>query len=186
MKVFLAHLIRDGRHGRARVAELGRLLARFEAQPGRTLADPAARAVAERIVHLKRALSAAFGEVRACSGCARGCAAPSGVFDGGRCCGTATLDVFTQPEVRAMKLAGVVPPTSPADDGDERAGCVFRGSTGCTVSVEQRPARCVVYVCHDLRIELEDEGDEARLERIARLRHELEHTLARFEEMTRQ
>ncbi|HEY8428617.1 MAG TPA: hypothetical protein VIL20_09595 [Sandaracinaceae bacterium] len=184
MMVLLSHLIRDGRYGRARVAELGRLLARFEAQPGRLLADPMARAMAERIVYLKRALAEAFAGLRACESCAKGCGGTSGFFEGGRCCGTATLDVFTQPEVRVMNLAGVVPPTRPAEDGDERAGCLFRGSTGCTVNVEQRPARCLVYVCHDLRIELEESGDGPRAERIHRLRRELEATFARFVELT--
>ncbi len=183
VKIFRAHLSRDGRFGRERVAELGRLLARFEEQPGPLLADPGLRAMAERIVHLKRALSREFGEVSACSGCASGCAAPSGFFEGGRCCGTRTLDVFTQPEVRAMKMAGVPAPSAPADDGDERAGCIFRGSRGCTVTTDQRPARCVAYVCHDLRIELEE--DEARHERIQKLRRELVETFERFEQHTR-
>jgi hypothetical protein len=178
----LSHLIRDGRLGRARVTELGRLLARFEAQPGPMLADPSVRAMAERIVHLKRQVRDAFGEVRACSSCARGCVAPSGFFEGGRCCGTATLDVFTQPEARAMKLAGVAPPQVPAEDGDERAGCLFRSSTSCTLPIEQRPVRCVVYVCHELRMEIEE---TERYERIQKLRRELSETFARFEEMTR-
>lgn len=181
MFVFVQHLLRGGRYGRARTAELGRLLARYEAQPGRMLAAPCARALAERIVRLKRELSDALLGVRACASCATGCVAPSGFFEGGRCCGTATLDVFTQPEVRALKLAGVAPPMEPADDGDERAGCLFRGSTGCALAPEERPARCLEYVCHDLRMELEDDG---RLDRINALRRELKDAVARFEVLT--
>jgi hypothetical protein len=207
MLILVQHLIDAGRFDRARVAELGRLLARFEAQPGPMFADPMVRAVAERIVHLKRALSSAIGEVRACSGCARGCVAPAGNlssgrsgarvlparaseaepragqhFEGGRCCGTSTLEVFTQAEVRAMKLARVAPPSHPAEDGAERAGCAFRGAKGCSLSVEQRPMRCLEYVCHDLRMELED---TERFDRIQALRSELTATFARFEELTR-
>jgi hypothetical protein len=180
--VLVQHLLQRGRYDRERLAELGRLWARFEAQPGRLLADPMARAMAERISHLKRALSEATGEVRSCAGCAKGCVVPSGYFDGGRCCGTATLDVFTQPEVRAMKLAGLSPPSEPAHDGAYRAGCIFRGSQGCSLAAEARPARCLHYVCHELRIELEDTD---RYAKIQALRGELMDTLARFDEPTR-
>lgn len=180
--MLVQHLIRGGRYDRARLTELGRLLARYEAQPGTTFADPSLRAMAERIVHLKRRLAAALGEVRACSGCAKGCVTPSGFFEGGRCCGTSTLEVFTQPEVRAIKMAGVPAPTEPAEDGDQHAGCIFRGARGCSIPTEARPARCLVYVCHDLRIELEDtEGYQT----IQALRRELNDTFARFEELTR-
>jgi hypothetical protein len=192
MLASLSHLIRDGRYGRARVTELARLLARFEAEPDRSATerlatdpiatDPRVRALALRVLTLKREVTEALSAVRACSGCARSCPAPSGFFEGGRCCGTATLDVFTPPEVRAMKLAGVGPPMEPAATGDERAGCVFRGRTGCVVSVEQRPARCVVYVCHELRIELEESGG---FERVERLRRQLESTFAELERLTR-
>lgn len=180
--ILLHHLIRDGRYGRARVAELGRLFARFEAQPGPMFADPSVRAVAERLVHLKRLLSEAFGQVQSCSGCGRGCVPPAGTFEGGRCCGTATLDVFTQEEVRAMKLAGIEPPSEPAQDGAERSGCLFRGRAGCSLAPAQRPARCLVYVCHELRIEIEE---TERYAYIQRLRAELEDTFERFEELSR-
>lgn len=182
MLVLVQHLLRGGRYGRARTAELGRLLARYEAQPGPLLADPFARALAERIAHLKRELSEALDGVRACATCARGCVAPSGYFEGGRCCGTATLDVFTQSEVRAIKLAGVAPPSAPAEDGAEGAGCLFRGSTGCSLAPESRPARCLEYVCLELRVELEE---SERADRIRTLRRELSETLARFEAATR-
>jgi hypothetical protein len=182
MLILVQHLIAGGRYGRARTAELGRLLARYEAQSGPLLADPFARAVAERIAHLKRQLSEALAEVRSCATCARGCVAPAGAFEGGRCCGTATLDVFTQPEVRAIKMAGVAPPSTPAEDGDERAGCLFRGRTGCSLGPESRPARCLEYVCLELRVELDE---TERTDRINALRRELTETYARFEELTR-
>jgi hypothetical protein len=182
MLVLVQHLIAGGRYGRVRTAELGRLLARYEAQPGPLLADPSVRALARRIAHLKRELSEALAGVRACAGCARGCVAPAGYFEGGRCCGTATLDVFTQAEVRAIKLAGVAPPSAPAEDGDERAGCLFRGSAGCSLAPESRPARCLEYVCLELGVEL-DESE--RSDRVHALRRELSEALARFEAATR-
>ena len=70
----------------------------------------------------------------------------------------------------------------PAEDGAENAGCLFRGSTGCSLPSESRPARCVEYLCHELRMELEDTD---RNERIQALRRELTETFARFESMTR-
>lgn len=188
MLVLVQHLIRSGKWDRHRASELGRLLARFEAQPGPRDVPPAARAEAARVARLKRELSQAIGEVRACAGCAKGCAAPSGVFEGGRCCGTNTHDVFTPPEVRAIKLAGVAPPTEPAADGDPRGGCIFRGARGCALEPEARPARCLVYVCHELGHELEDRDDASGGERHARiqaLRRELDDAQARVEAMTR-
>ncbi|MBX3274299.1 MAG: hypothetical protein KF729_28795 [Sandaracinaceae bacterium] len=177
MLVLVQHLIRSGRWSRARAAEMGRLYARFEAQPGPRELEPAARAEAERVARLKRTLSDAIGEVRACARCAKGCAAPSGVFDGGRCCGTATLEVFAPSEVRAIKLAGIAPPSEPAPDGDERGGCMFRGARGCSLVPEARPAKCLVYVCHELRHELEE---TPRWSRIQALRAELDDALARL------
>lgn len=178
MLILVQHLLRGGRYGRERTAQLGRLLARFEAQPGPRFADPHARALAAELIDLKRRLSHAMAGAKACSSCATGCIAPSGYFEGGRCCGTGTLDVFTQAEVRALKLAGVAPPTEPADTGDERAGCLFRGATGCSLDPESRPARCLEYICLDLRVELED---SPRFDEIQSLRRELVETFRRFE-----
>lgn len=175
MLVLVQHLIRSGRIDRARARALGRVLARFEAQPGPMLAPGRVRALASRVATLKRELSEAIGEVRACAGCAGGCVAPSGYFDGGRCCGTSTDEVFTPEEVRAIKLAGVRPPTEPAEGGAAEAGCLFRGPRGCSLPPEGRPARCLIYVCHELRIELEE---TPRFERIGRLRAALDDAQA--------
>ncbi|MCA9604463.1 MAG: hypothetical protein KC619_02640 [Myxococcales bacterium] len=187
MLVLVQHLIRNGKWDRHRLTELGKVLARFEAQPGRFLADPRWRAEAERIARLKREVSEAIGEVRACAHCAKGCGGTSGVFEGGRCCGTNTQEVFAPPEVRVIKLAGVAPPTEPAADGDPHAGCIFRGSRGCSLAPEARPAKCLVYVCHELRHELEGRDDDARgerFERIQALRRELDEAQARLEAAT--
>jgi len=176
--VLVQHLIRGGRFGRDQLTKLGRLLARFEAQPGPRLAARELRARAARVLELKVRLSEELEGVQACSGCARGCVTPSGYFDGGRCCGTSTLEVFTQAEVRAMKLAGIAPPLAPAEDGADEAGCLFRGARGCSLEPAARPARCVVYVCAELRAEL-DEGE--RSERIHALRRALDHAMKGFE-----
>jgi len=173
--VLVQHLIRSGRIDRARARALGRLLARFEAQPGPRFAPARIRAMAARVAELKRELSEAIGDVRSCAGCARGCVTPSGYFDGGRCCGTSTDEVFSPAEVRAIKLAGVRPPTEPAEGGAAEAGCLFRGPRGCSLPPEGRPAKCLVYVCHELRIELED---TPRFERIGALRAALDDALA--------
>lgn len=177
MLVLVQHLLRGGRFGRGRGTKLGRLLARFEAQPGFRLADRRLREMAARMLQLKTRLSAELEGVRACSECARGCAMPSGHFDGGRCCGTSTLEVFTQAEVRAMKLAGIAPPLEPAADGADEAGCLFRGARGCSLEPAGRPARCVVYVCAELRAEL----DGAEPEGIHELRRQLDHAMKEFE-----
>jgi len=181
MLVLVQHLIRGGRYGRGRVTKLGRLLARFEAQPGRHFVGARARGMAERVARLKRELTEAIGEVRACAGCAEGCVTPSGYFEGGRCCGTSTLEVFSQGEVRAIKLAGVAAPREPAAGGADEAGCLFRGPTGCSVEPEARPTKCLVYVCAELRIELED---TPRFERIQGLRQELDDAFAELERAT--
>jgi len=178
MLALVQHLIRGGRFDRERSARLGRLLARFEAQPGPRQVGPRVRAMAAQVLDLKRRLSAAIGDVRACTGCARDCAGPSGAFDGGRCCGTSTLEVFTQGEVRAMKIAGIRPPVEPASDGAPQAGCIFRGARGCSLPPEARPARCLVYVCHELRQELEP---SPRAARIHALRAELDDAFAELE-----
>lgn len=162
---------------RARAKELRRLRARFTAQAPRWDTDHTARALAHRILELKRALASAFSDVTACATCARGCAPPAGAFEGGRCCGTSTLTVFSPVEVRALRLAGVDAPSEPAEGGHADAGCLFRGPSGCSLSPAARPSVCAVYVCLDLGDEL-DRRDDAPS--IAALRRELAETFSRF------
>jgi len=178
MLALVQHLIRGGRYGRARLTQLARLLARFESQPSPRFAPHRVRAMAEEITRLKLELGAALAGVTSCSGCAKACVAPSGYFPGGRCCGTSALEVFTPGEVRAIKLAGGAAPTAPADDGAEEAGCLFRGSTGCSLDTASRPARCLVYVCLELQQELEA---EPHFGEVQSLRKRLQDTLAEFE-----
>ena len=65
-----------------READLRALRARFTAQPHRWTATREQRALAERLVELKRALSAAFEGVTSCASCARGEPLPKGRWDG--------------------------------------------------------------------------------------------------------
>ena len=150
------------------------LRARYRAQPSRRASSRLERRRADQIVELKRQLAAAMSGADACASCAIGCAPPSGHFDGGRCCGTDTRQVFTRAEVRAIKVAGLPAPNAPAEGGAKAAGCLFRGPKGCSLPTEQRPARCLIYVCLELRDELRARPSFAQLQGLRkRLQDEL-------------
>lgn len=155
--------------------DLGRLRARFTAQPSTWSATPEQRRLAARLRALKRELADAFAGVRSCHGCARGEPEPKGHWDGGRCCGTRTDVVFTPGEVHALKLGGARPRDLVPPDED-LAGCAFRGSRGCSLAAEQRPAVCLVYACAELKGELGLRGEA----RIHALRAELHETFEAF------
>lgn len=142
---------------RSRALELARLRARFAAMPRRRLAGADAVAVAEELLRLRTELIAALGAVRSCAGCAHGHPLPHGRWGGGHCCGGSTLELFSQLEVWSLVLVGVRARELVAPDGDH-AGCAFRGPTGCALSPRERPNVCVLYVCHELRQELEQSG----------------------------
>ena len=71
------------RFGEARAADLAQLRARFRAQPTPREASGPERAFAAALPALKRAVAEAYGDVRSCAGCAQGCAAPAGRWQGG-------------------------------------------------------------------------------------------------------
>jgi hypothetical protein len=82
--------------------------------------------------------------------------------------------------VHALKLAGVrardlAPPE------EDLAGCAFRGSRGCSLAPEQRPAVCLVYACAELKCEL---GARVEAERVHALRSELHETFGAFSRAT--
>lgn len=147
---------------RSRAAELATLRARFRAQPSARQAGPDAVRSAERLRELRIALSAAFVDVEACSGCARGRPEPNGHWPGGSCCGSATLGLFTRTEVASLKLAGVSPSDLEPPRGDH-AGCAFRGAAGCTLAPANRPNICVRYVCLELRAEVRNRPEWRRI-----------------------
>lgn len=135
-----------------RVDEIVELRRRLRAAP---LEVPAAEAeLAQRMRELRLRLSALVGEVQACRTCAIGHPPPHGHFQGGHCCGLRTEDAFNDDELAALKLAGTTPadlrPPMPSD----HAGCSFRGPTGCSLQVPDRPNLCLRYLCPDLTREL--------------------------------
>jgi hypothetical protein len=117
-------------------------------------------------------MSAAFANVEACRECARGRPEPNGHWPGGSCCGSRTLDLFSETEVAALKLAGVTASHLEAPRGDH-AGCAFRGESGCTLPPEHRPNVCVRYVCLELRAEVREKPEWRRISELgAALRDE--------------
>lgn len=114
--------------------------------------------------------------MRSCSSCAVGYPEPFGHWDGGHCCGGNSENLFTNDELAALKLAGTTagklsPPHS------DLAGCVFRGPTGCSLSVDDRPNICVRYLCRTLERELLARGDKPE---IVALAQELKETFEEF------
>jgi hypothetical protein len=164
---------------RSRAEEIARLRARFRAQPDARAAGEAAVESAERLRELRVRMSAAFANVEACRECARGRPEPNGHWPGGSCCGSRTLDLFSETEVAALKLAGVSASDLESPRGDH-AGCAFRGERGCTLPPEHRPNVCVRYVCLELRAEVR-EKPEWRL--ISELGAALRDELRRFESL---
>jgi hypothetical protein len=163
----------------SRDEELATLRARFSSQPSAREAGAEAVAVAARLLELRAAMSRAFAHVDACSSCAKKRPEPHGHWQGGACCGSRTLDLFSKNEVASLKLAGVrardlVPPKG------DHAGCAFRGETGCSLEPEQRPNICVRYICLELREELLDKPEWRE---ISKLGAELRDEYARFESL---
>jgi hypothetical protein len=161
----------------ARDRELATLRARFTAQPSAREAGAEAVAIAARLKELRVEMSRAFSHVDACSGCGKKRPEPHGHWAGGACCGSRTLDLFTEAEVASLKLAGIRARALEPPRGDH-AGCAFRGETGCSLSAEQRPNICVRYICLELRSELIDKPEWRAISKLgAALRDEF----ARFE-----
>lgn len=125
---------------------------------------------------LREELAAAAGTIDACSGCARGCSQPAGRWDGGHCCSGNTAHLFCDDEVAALAAGGTRPGQLAGPHGDH-AGCAFRGATGCSLSVANRPSRCVLYLCRDATRELHA---AARLDHVEALAAQLSAAHARF------
>ena len=168
------------RHPRSRADELTALRARFRAQPSRYEASDESIAIARRLRALRTELSSALGRVDACRGCARGHPEPSGRWDGGHCCSGRTLEIWTQEECAALKLAGTDPASLEPPRGDH-AGCAFRGERGCSLDAADRPSICLRYICLELRSELRDRQDWAT---VSHLGAELVREQRRFGEST--
>lgn len=122
----------------------------------------------------------ALGDVRSCSGCARGRSLPHGRWNGGQCCGGRTEDIFTDDELGALRLSGTTPERL-APPRSDHAGCAFRGPEGCSLDVADRPNLCVRYVCRELERELAESG---ALPRVKKLAAQLGRTFTRFSELS--
>lgn len=152
------HLVDRLRHPRSRADELAALRRRFAGARG----DAELSALAAELRAAKLALAGHVGTLGSCARCARGHPLPAGRWPGGQCCSGDTLELFDEPEVAALALAGTRPGALRPPRGDH-AGCAFRGERGCTVAPADRPSICVHYLCRDAARELHARGalDEA-------------------------
>jgi len=157
------HLVDRLRHPRSRADDVAALRRRFDA--GEPAGDEE-RAIAAELRRLREALVAALAGVASCGGCSRGHPLPHGRWDGGHCCGTETRLVFTDDEVAALRLSGTTPARLVPPSGDH-AGCAFRGPTGCSLAVADRPNLCVRFICRELEAELRERGDLREIKAIA-------------------
>jgi hypothetical protein len=160
------HLVDRWRFGRSRADEVTGVRRRLAAAPGPREASEEEMAVAADLRRLRLALVEALAGVTSCGGCARGHPLPHGRWSGGHCCGTRTELVFTDDEVGALRLSGTTPARLVAPAGDQ-AGCAFRGPTGCSLAVSDRPNICVRFICRELDEELRERGDVRAVKAIA-------------------
>ncbi|HEU0036190.1 MAG TPA: hypothetical protein VFQ53_36505 [Kofleriaceae bacterium] len=183
MLIAVERLLIKIRQPRSRADELIELRRRLRAERAATI-DADERALAEAVHARKLAVSAALRDVRSCASCATGAPWPRGHYDGGDCCAGTTADLFDDHELAALAHAGtrprdLVPPR------DDHAGCAFRGATGCSLDVAHRPARCVHYLCDQLRRELHDRGELDAIEaRLAALNAEMQRFTAAHQART--
>lgn len=161
--IAVQHLVDRIRHPRSRADEVAALRRRFAA------ADPGSAdevALAAEMRDRREALSAALAGVTSCAGCARRHPLPHGRWDGGHCCGTGTFNVFTDDEIAALRDGGTTPARLVPPAGDH-AGCAFRGPTGCSLAVADRPNICVRFLCMELEGELRARGDLRSIRAVA-------------------
>jgi len=140
----------------SRADELIALRARFRAERAAVVSDEE-RAAARRVAEAKAKVAALTGAVSTCMSCAVNQPPPVGHFPGGGCCSASTAIIFDDAEIAALSHAGtragdlVAPRT-------KHAGCAFRAAESCSLAPVHRPARCVHYLCTDLRRELHAKG----------------------------
>jgi hypothetical protein len=138
--------------------------------------DPAEAELAARVQSLKLQLAAATGAVSSCARCASQLPWPRGGYAGGDCCSGAAANVFSDSELAVLAHSGTRPRRLRAAS-DSPAGCAFRGATGCTLDVVDRPSICVRYACTSLQRELHALG---RLDTVEALARALGEALAAF------
>lgn len=171
------YLVDRLRQPRSRADEVRALRRRFLEDDGPPGFEE--QAAARELRELRERLARQVGAVESCKTCALGHPLPHGRFAGGHCCGLVTEDAFNPDEVAALRQAGTGPADLRLPVGDH-AGCSFRGPTGCSLSVSDRPNLCVRYLCPDLRRELHRRGDPAALAAIEETGARLEAVYLRF------
>jgi hypothetical protein len=156
--VAVERLLLRVRHPASRARELDALRQRVRDELAKDVGDEE-RALARAVHDAKLAAAEALQAVTSCSGCAAGHPAPTGRYSGGACCAGETATLFDDAELAALVHAGTrLKDLTPPAGRDDHAGCTFRGPRGCTLEVTSRPARCVHYVCDELRRELHRAG----------------------------
>ncbi len=170
------HLVDRLRQPRARADQLRALRERLECARRVGATSDGERVLGEELRRLRERLDAALGAVRSCSACAAGHPEPFGHWPGGHCCGGRTEEIFTDDELAALAHAGTTPGrlTPPRA---ELAGCIFRGPSGCSLAVRDRPNLCVRFLCRELEAELRERGDRRE---ISALQAELGRGFARL------
>jgi hypothetical protein len=176
MLIAARYLVDRLRQPRSRADEIASVRRRLTAQPAPSEANDEEIALARELRRLREELTAAVGAVNACSGCARGRSLPHGRWNGGQCCGGRTEDIFTDDELAALRLSGTTPARL-APPHDDHAGCAFRGATGCSLEVADRPNLCVRYICRELEAELRQRDSFPQAKTLARA---LGDTFTRF------
>lgn len=172
----LRYLVDRVRHPKSRAEQLRELRELLAAQADASRASREERRLAAELAALREGMHAGLGEVKSCSRCAEGHPLPNGRWQGGHCCGTETFKLFSRAELAALKLSGTTPAKLVAPRSDH-AGCAFRGPTGCSLDVADRPNLCVRFICRELSWELRDRGDRPKLRALSK---QIEETFIRF------
>jgi len=102
-------------------------------------------------------IAAETGVLGACARCATPYPLPASAWAGGYCCSGSTEALFDEVELAALAGAGTRPRhlRPPRTDA---AGCIFRGSDGCSLPPRHRPNKCLRFLCADARREVHARG----------------------------
>ncbi|TNE49668.1 MAG: hypothetical protein EP343_10835 [Deltaproteobacteria bacterium] len=166
-------------HPKSRADELWSLRQRYWDEASTRQLSKEATDLAISMRDLRKRIVESYGEVYACSSCAKGCVLPHGQWEGGFCCSGNTEDIFSSLEIAALKASGTrLSHLQPPDA--VHAGCAFRGPMGCSLQPEHRPNLCVHYVCHDLAREL---AHNKQFEAIEGLGAELTEQMLAFKQL---
>jgi hypothetical protein len=171
--VSVRYLLDRIRYPRSRANELAQLRVRFAQLSG---ASQQEREIALQMTSLKQEISGLLKNSKSCSACNWHHPRPEGPWHGGYCCSAPTTNLFTDDEIAALVASGVeLNNLQPPDEAQH--GCVFRGSTGCTIPSGSRPSICVRYLCVTLELEL---ARSRELELIEILGMQLKEKFERF------